>query len=89
MTVEWTGIAATEPTGMAIPQEISNLLSAIGLPAGAIGLAVGLVRGARSLETDASDRALHLFSDLITKGDLRNIGKAGAGLIPFVFDTVF
>lgn len=67
----------------------SSLTSQIGLPAGAIALAVLLVRGATFLEKDASDRALKLFSDLITKGDFRNIGKVGAGLVPYLFERVF
>ena len=69
--------------------DIGSYLSQFGLPAGAIALAVGLVRGAKALETDANPQALRYVSDLITKGDLRNIGKAGASLVPFVFDKVF
>jgi hypothetical protein len=60
---------------MSIFQDIA---SEIGLPTGAIALAVGLVRGAKSLETGANPRALKYVSDLLTKGDLKNIGKAGA-----------
>jgi hypothetical protein len=47
------------------------------------------VRGAKALEKDIRGSALHSFSDLLTKGNLRNLGKAGAGLVPFVFDKVF
>jgi GAF domain-containing protein len=67
----------------------SYLISEFGLPAGAIGLATGLVRGAKVLETGANTEALKYVSGLLTKGDLKNIGKAGAGLVPFVFDKVF
>ncbi len=74
---------------MDIPPEIKELVAELALPAGAIGLATGLVRGAKALEKDASDRALKLVSSLLTDGDLKNIGKAGVGLIPFVFDKVF
>lgn len=69
--------------------DIGSYLSQFGLPAGAIALAVGLVRGAKALETDANPRALKYVSDLLAGGDLRNIGKAGAGLVPFVFDNIF
>jgi hypothetical protein len=71
---------------MSIFQDIA---SEIGLPTGATALAVGLVRGAKALETDANPRALRYVSDLLTEGDLKNIGKAGAGLVPFVFDKIF
>ena len=66
-----------------------DLASEAGLPVAAIALAILLVQGAKFLEKGASDRALHLLSDLITKGDARNIGKAGASVVPFVFDRVF
>ena len=71
---------------MSIFQDIA---SEIGLPTGAVALAVGLVRGAKVLETDANPRALKYVSDLLTGGDLKNIGKAGAGLVPFIFDKIF
>ena len=38
--------------------EISEVLSALGFPAVAVALAVGLVRGAGALEKDASEPAL-------------------------------
>jgi hypothetical protein len=50
---------------------------------------MGLVRGAKALETGANPQALKYVSGLLTEGNLRNIGKAGAGLVPFVFDKVF
>jgi hypothetical protein len=78
---------------MPLPPEIKDILSElgseIGLPAGAIALAVGLVRGAKALETDASDRALKYFSSLIMEGNFADFGKAGATLVPFVFDKIF
>jgi hypothetical protein len=52
-------------------------------------LAGGLVRGAKTLETDANPRALRYVSDLLTEGDIKNMGKAGARLVPLVFDKVF
>jgi hypothetical protein len=72
-----------------MPLEISELVSGIGLPAGAIALAAGLVRGAKALEKDANPEALKYVSNLLTAGNLRDIGKAGAGLVPVVFDRVF
>jgi hypothetical protein len=69
--------------------DIDSLLSQIGLPAGAIALAVGLVRGAKALETDANPEALKYVSALLTEGHLTNLGKAGAGLVPYVFDKLF
>jgi hypothetical protein len=69
--------------------DLAALASELGLPAVTMAVAVGLVRGASALEKVTSAPALKLFSDLLTKGDLRNIGKAGAGLVPFIFDKVF
>jgi len=74
---------------MAIEDLIKQYLSEAILPAAAIALAGGLVRGARALETDANKEALEYVSNVLTAGDLRTIGKAGASLIPFVFDKVF
>src|SRR5215469_11102092 len=74
---------------MPIPQEITDILSQLGLPAGAIALAVGLVRGARALEKDASEPALKYVADLLTRGGLSNLGKLGAALVPALFDRIF
>ena len=68
---------------------VSYLGSELGLLAGAIGLAGGLVRGAKTLEEDANPAALKYVSGLLTEGNLRDIGKAGAGMVPFIFDRVF
>jgi hypothetical protein len=74
---------------MPIPQEINDFLSEVGLPTTAIALAVGLVRGAKALETDASPRALKYLSGLLTAGNAASFGKVGATLVPLVFDRVF
>jgi len=74
---------------MPITQEITDILSQLGLPAGAIALAVGLVRGAAALEKDASEAALKYVSSLLVGGDLSNLGKLAATLIPRVFDRIF
>lgn len=71
---------------MSIFQDIA---SEIGLPTGAVALAVGVVQGAKFLERDASDRALKLFSNFITEGNLADVGKAGASLVPFAFNRIF
>ena len=60
---------------MPIPQEITDILSRLGLPAGAIALAVGLVRGAAVLEKDASEPALKYVSGLLTGGGFTAFGK--------------
>ena len=69
---------------MPIPQEINDFLSEVGLPTTAIALAVGLVRGAKALETDASPRALKYLSGLLTAGNAASFGKVGATLVPLV-----
>jgi hypothetical protein len=74
---------------MPIPKEITDILSELGLPAGAIALAIGLVRGARTLEKDASDRALKYVSGLLIGGDATSFGKIGATLVPAIFDRIF
>jgi hypothetical protein len=83
--------APTKPAAgfMALEDLLSHYVSEAILPAGAIGLATGLVRGAKALEKDANPQALTYVSDLLTKGDLQNIGKAGASLVPVVFNKVF
>src|SRR5215831_19365520 len=74
---------------MPIPSEITDILSEIGLPAGAIALAVGLVRGAGALEKEASEPALKYVSGLLIRGGLSNLGKLGATLVPRLFDRIF
>src|SRR5215470_11287631 len=74
---------------MPIAQEITDILSQLGLPAGAIALAVGLVRGAGALEKDASEAALKYVSGLLTRGGLTSFGKLGATLVPTIFDKIF
>lgn len=68
---------------------LEDLISQAILPAGAIGLATGLVRGAKGLETGARPEALEYVSGVLTKGDRKNFGKIGARVVPFVFDKVF
>jgi len=74
---------------MPIPQEISDILTELGGPTAAIGLAVGLVKGAKALEKSASEAALKSISDLLLHGNMANVGKLGATLIPVIFDRVF
>jgi hypothetical protein len=71
---------------MPIPQEIDDILSEFGLPATAIALAVGLVRGARALETDANPHALKYVAGLLIAGNVAAFGKVGATLVPLIFD---
>ena len=74
---------------MPIPKEIADILSQFGVPAGAVALAVGLVRGARALEKDASEHALKYVSGLLIGGGMTSFGKLGATLIPIIFDRIF
>jgi hypothetical protein len=74
---------------MPIPQDFSEFFSAFGAPATAMALAVGLVRGARALESDANPDALKYVAGLLTAGDLASFGKLGPTVIPFIFEGVF
>lgn len=69
--------------------DVDSLISLIGLPAGAIVFAGGMVRGAKALEKGARLEALEYVAGLLTEGNLRNLGNAGPGLIPFIFDRIF
>lgn len=55
------------------------------------GNRVGGRFGTRSKGTgaDANLQALKYVSSLLTAVDLKNIGKEGASLVPFVFDKIF
>ena len=66
-----------------------DILIELGLPAGTLVLAVGLVRGARFLEKTTSDEALKYVASLLTTGSVANLGKLGATLAPLVFDRIF
>jgi hypothetical protein len=68
---------------------LSDVLSQIGVPSGAVLIAVGLVRGAKSLEKDANKEALSYISDLLKGGMLSNLGKVTAATIPVIFQRVF
>ena len=74
---------------MDIPTELPGILSWFGLPAGAVALGYGLVKGAESLEADASENALKYISGLLKKGPITSFGALGAAVVPFVFDKVF
>jgi hypothetical protein len=84
---------ASQPTAAPLtldpPTDISGILSAFGVPAGAIGIAYGLVRGAGALEKDAREEALQDVSRLLTSDSWANIGKLGITLVPAIFDRVF
>jgi hypothetical protein len=71
-----------------LPIEITDVLNIMGVPS-AFALAVGLVKGARALEEDASPTALKYVSGLLKSGDLTNLGRLGATLIPGLFDRMF
>jgi hypothetical protein len=74
---------------MSLPPEITDLISEFGVPAGAIGVAVGLVRGARALEKDANEAALRYVSCLLIGGGIGSVGKVGPTLVPVIFDGIF
>jgi hypothetical protein len=74
---------------MDLPTDISGILSAFGVPGGAIGIAYGLVRGAGALETDAREEALRDVSRLLASDSWANFGKLGATLVPAIFDRIF
>jgi hypothetical protein len=74
---------------MDIPTDLPGILSEFGLPAGAIALAYGLVKGADALEADASEEALKSISRLLRKGPPTAFGPLGAAVVPFVFDKIF
>jgi hypothetical protein len=59
------------------------------LPAGAIALAYGLVKGADALEADAKEERLRYISDLLKEQSAASLGKLGATAAPFIFAKVF
>jgi hypothetical protein len=71
-----------------IPTDLLGILSAWGLPASAVALAVGLVKGADALEPTNPDR-LEAISKLLKKGPLTSFGLLGAEVVPLVFGEVF
>jgi hypothetical protein len=79
----------TSPPVMSIPPDITNILQQLIEPAGAIGLAAGLVRGAAMLEKDANDDAIKHVSDLLLDKDVSNLGKLTVTLVPTIFDKIF
>jgi hypothetical protein len=83
-TAFWAAFGA-----MDIPTDLPGILSEFGLPAGAIALAYGLIKGADALEKEASDDALTYISRLLKKGPLTVFGPLGGAIVPFVFDKVF
>src|SRR5574337_1432092 len=74
---------------MDIPTDLPSILSWFGLPAGALVLGYGLVKGADSLEADAKEERLKYISDLLKERSLTSYGKLGASIVPFVFKRVF
>jgi hypothetical protein len=74
---------------MSISQEINEFLSEFGVPATAIALAVGLIRGAKAFETGANPNALKYVATLLTSGGMTNIGKAGVAIVPVIFQRIF
>ena len=67
---------------MAIPEGFNEIMSWLGMPTVAGGLAVGLVRGARALEADASEAALRYISGLLVEGSPAGLSKLAAAYIP-------
>jgi hypothetical protein len=74
---------------MDIPTDLSGILSMFGLPAGAVALGYGLVRGAEALEADAKEERLGRISELLKKGPLTSFGPLGAAVVPFIFRQAF
>jgi hypothetical protein len=72
-----------------IPTDLAGILSALGLPAGALALGYGLVKGADALEADAKEERLKNVSDLLKRGPLTSFGPLGAAVVPFIFDKAF
>jgi hypothetical protein len=80
----WAALGAME-----IPTDLPGILSSFGLPAGAVALGYGLVKGADALEADASADALKSISGLLKRGPLTGFGALGATVVPLIFDKVF
>jgi hypothetical protein len=74
---------------MDIPLEVAGALQELVMPAGALGVATGLVRGAKALERDANEEALKYVSKLLLRREIGQIGNVPATLIPLVFDRIF
>src|SRR5436190_966906 len=71
------------------PTDLSGILSMFGLPAGAVAMGYGLVRGAEALEADAKEERLGRISELLKKGPLTSFGPLGAAVVPFIFRQTF
>jgi hypothetical protein len=69
--------------------DISDFLAGVIVPGGAVGMAFGVVRGAKALEKDASDQALNFVSGLLVRGNVADFGKLGAAVVPIIFDRLF
>ncbi len=74
---------------MPVSSDFTDVLSELGVPAGALGLAVALVRGAKALEEDASKPALKYVSDLLKNSGVVGAGKIWLTLIPVIFERIF
>jgi hypothetical protein len=74
---------------MDIPPELADLAKDLLMPAGALGIATGLVRGAKALEKDANEEALKYVSKLLLRREIGQIGSVSATWIPIVFDKIF
>jgi hypothetical protein len=74
---------------MPVLLDVSEFISALGAPTTAVALAVGLVRGARALETDANPQALKYVARLLIDRNFATFGRLGPTLIPLIFDRVF
>lgn len=75
---------------MDIWTELASVLSALGVPAGAMALGYCLVRGAGLLERETSDNNLRYISALLKDPSFfSSSGKLGASIVPFIFDKTF
>lgn len=74
---------------MDIPTDLSGVLSALGLPAGALALSYGLVKVAGALEEDANKDTLQSIASLLRKGPLTAFGPLSASIVPLIFNKVF
>jgi hypothetical protein len=74
---------------MDIPTDLPGILSEFGLPAKAMALAYGLVKGADALEADAKEERLKEISALLKERSFTSLGKLGASVVPFVFEKIF
>ena len=67
----------------------SGVLSAGGLPAGALALSYGLVKVAGALEEDANKDTLQSIASFMRNRPLTAFGPKSASIVPLIFNKVF